>query len=88
MSPDVSETIKQKWRVTERFLQLIEADKPDVPEIFTAFKADYWDLHLSWVESVLRSRDDFDRSLLNAVKARAGQIDVVRGMETIMSKIK
>jgi len=88
VSPDVSETIKQKWRVTERFLQLIEADKPDVPEIFTAFKADYWDLHLSWVESVLRSRDDFDRSLLNAVKARAGQIDVVRGMETIMSKIK
>jgi exocyst complex component 3 len=88
VSPDVSDTIKQKWRVTERFLQLIEADKPDVPEVFAAFKADYWDLHLSWVEAVLRVRDDFDRSLLNAVKARAGQIDVIRGMETIMSKVK
>ncbi|KIN02491.1 hypothetical protein OIDMADRAFT_159920 [Oidiodendron maius Zn] len=88
VGPDVSETIKQKWRVTERFLQLIEADKAEIPDVFTAFKADYWDLHLSWVESVLRVRDDFDRSLLNAVKARAGQIDVVRGMETIMSKIK
>ena len=88
VGPDVSETIKQKWRVTERFLLLIEADKSEVPDVFTAFKADYWDLHLSWVEAVLRSRDDFDRSLLNAVKARAGQIEVVRGMETIMGKVK
>ncbi|TVY43936.1 Exocyst complex component [Lachnellula subtilissima] len=88
LSPDVSDTIKQKWRVTEPFLQLIEADKSVVPEVFANFKSDYWDLQLSWVEAVLRTRDDFDRSLLNAVKARAAQIDVVRGLETIMSKVK
>jgi hypothetical protein len=67
---------------------LIEADKAAVPEVFAGFKSDYWDLQLSWVEAVLRSRDDFDRSMLNAVKARAAQIDVVRGLETIMSKVK
>jgi exocyst complex component 3 len=74
--------------VTESFLALVEVDKQAVPEVFAAFKADYWDLQLSWVEAVLRSRDDFDRSMLNAVKARAAQIDVVRGLETIMSKVK
>jgi hypothetical protein len=88
LSPDVADTIKQKWRVTESFLALVEVDKQAVPEVFAAFKADYWDLQLSWVEAVLRSRDDFDRSMLNAVKARAAQIGVVRGLETIMSKVK
>jgi exocyst complex component 3 len=88
LSPDVSDTIKQKWRVTERFLQLIEAEKSIVPDVFASFKADYWDLQLSWVEAVLRARDDFERSMLNAVKARAGQIDLVRGPETIMSKVR
>ena len=67
---------------------MIEIEKASVPEAFAAFKADYWDLQLSWVEAVLRTRDDFDRSLLNAVKARAAQIEVVRGLETIMSKVK
>ncbi|CAG8954054.1 hypothetical protein HYFRA_00009154 [Hymenoscyphus fraxineus] len=88
LSPDVADTIKQKWRVTEQFIQLLEADKGVIPEVFAAFKMEYWDLQLSWVEAVLRTRDDFDRSLLNAVKARAAQIDVQRGLETIMSKVK
>jgi exocyst complex component 3 len=88
LSPDVSDTIKQKWKVTQSFLQLIEIEKAGVPEAFAAFKSAYWDLQLSWVEAVLRTRDDFDRSLLNAVKARAAQIEVVRGLETIMSKVK
>ncbi|KUJ18225.1 exocyst complex component Sec6 [Mollisia scopiformis] len=88
LSPDVAETIKQKWRVTENFLTLLEVDKQSVPDAFADFKANYWDLQLSWVEAVLRSRDDFDRSMLNAVKARAAQIDVQRGLETIMSKVK
>ena len=88
LSPDVAETIKEKWKVTQSFLQLIEIDKASVPEAFAAFKADYWDLQLSWVEAALRARDDFDRSMLNAVKARAAQIEIVRGAETIMSKVK
>jgi exocyst complex component 3 len=85
---DVGESIKQKWRVTEPFSELLLAEKAAIPEIFARFKTDYWDLQLSWVEAVLRSRDDFDRAMLNAVKSRAAQVDVVRGPETIMSKVK
>lgn len=88
LSPDVGDLLKQKWRVTEPFLELLEADKASVPEVFARFKTDYWDLQLSWVEAVLRSRDDFDRSMLNAVKARAAQISVERGLETIMGQVK
>ncbi len=87
-SPDVGETIKQKWRVTQPFSELLLAEKAAIPEVFAAFKTDYWDLQLSWVEAVLRSRDDFDRAMLNAVKSRAAQVDVIRGPETIMSKVK
>lgn len=85
---DVGSSIKQTWRATEPFLGLLSADKAAVPDEFAAFKENYWDLQMSWVESVLRSRDDFERSMLNAVKARAAQVDVVRGPETIMGKVK
>ncbi|KAL2160184.1 hypothetical protein VTH06DRAFT_1840 [Thermothelomyces fergusii] len=85
-NPAVAASIKETWRVTEPFLRLLEADKEAVPDAFAAFKTAYWDLQISWVEAVLRARDDFDRAMLNAVKARAAQMDVVRGPETIMSK--
>ncbi|KYK55238.1 putative protein transport protein SEC6 [Drechmeria coniospora] len=87
-NPDVANSIKQTWRATESFLRLLSADKDTVADEFAAFKTTYWDLQLSWVEAVLRSRDDFERSMLNAVKARAAQMDVVRGPETIMGKVK
>ncbi|KJZ80303.1 hypothetical protein HIM_00153 [Hirsutella minnesotensis 3608] len=87
-NPDVAQAIKQTWRVTEPFLNLLSADRDAVPDAFEAFKAAYWDLQLSWVEAVLRARDDFDRSMLNGVKARAARMEVVRGPETIMGKIK
>lgn len=87
-NPDVGESIKQTWRVTEGFLALLSADRAAVPDEFAAFKANYWDLQISWVEAALRARDDFERAMLNAVKARAAQIEVVRGPETIMAKIK
>lgn len=87
-NPDVAQAIKQTWRVTEPFLNLVSADRDAIPDAFAAFKAAYWDLSIGWVEAVLRARDDFDRSMLNAVKARAATIDVVRGPETIMSKVK
>ncbi|RKF63580.1 Exocyst complex component sec6 [Erysiphe neolycopersici] len=88
LSPDVADVIKQKWRVTESFLALLETEKSLLPDTFESFKTEYWDLQFSWVEAVLRSRDDFDRSLLNSVKAKAAQINVPRGIETIMSKVK
>lgn len=87
-NPDVGSSIKQTWRVLESFTALLTTEKEAVPDVFENFKTTYWDLQISWVEAVLRSRDDFDRSMLNAVKARAAQMDVVRGPESIMSRVK
>ena len=82
------DSIKQTWRVAEWFLKLLQEPRESVPDVFAGFKSLYWDLQITWVEAVLRSRDDFERSMLNAVKARAAQMDVVRGSETIMGKVK
>ncbi|KAJ0124690.1 hypothetical protein N8I77_005690 [Diaporthe amygdali] len=86
--PDVGEVIKSTWRVSENFLELLTQPKEVIPDVFENFKRSYWDLQLGWVEAVLRSRDDFERSMLNAVKSRAASIVVDRGPETIMGKIK
>ncbi|MCJ1408041.1 SNARE-binding exocyst subunit S6 [Ptychographa xylographoides] len=80
--------IKQKWKVVDYLVRLVEADKTAVPKVYEAFKKEFWDVQLSWIESVLRSRDDFDRSMLSSVKAKAAEIYVERRAETIMSKIK
>ncbi|KAI1417998.1 exocyst complex component Sec6 [Hypoxylon sp. FL1857] len=85
---DLSSDITQTWRVTEDFNALLTAPKEQLPDVFEDFKTKYWDLQITWVEAVLRARDDFERSMLNSVKARAAQMDVVRGPETIMGKIK
>ena len=86
-------TIKRKWRVVDFLVRMIGADKgpagaAGVVAVYEAFKREYWDLQTSWVESVLRARDDFDRSMLSAVKAKASEVYVEREAETIMSKVK
>ncbi|KAK1138587.1 SNARE-binding exocyst subunit S6 [Aspergillus melleus] len=82
-------TIKDKWRLVEWLVRLLEAEKgPPVVAVYESFKTEYWDLQLSWVESVLRSRDDFERSMASAVKAKAAELSVERGMETLMSKVR
>lgn len=80
--------IKRKWRVVDWLVRILEADKPGVVEVYRGFKGEYWDLQMSWVESVLRARDDFDRGLLGQVKAAAGEAYAERGAETIMGKVK
>lgn len=86
--PDVGQVIKDTWRVSQNFLELLTEPKEAIPDVFERFKQTHWDLQLGWVEAVLRSRDDFERSMLNAVKSRAASIVVDRGPETIMGKIK
>ncbi|PSR97306.1 exocyst complex component Sec6 [Coniella lustricola] len=86
--PEVGETIKETWRATEYFLELLTQPKEAIPDVFQNFKQTYWDLQLGWVEAVLKSRDDYERSMLNAVKSRAATITVDRGLETIMGKVK
>ncbi len=81
-------TIKQKWRVVDYLVRVLESDKTAVATVYEAFKREYWDVQLSWVESALRARDDYDRSMLSSVKAKASAVYVERGPETIMSKVK
>jgi len=81
--------VKQKWRVVDYLVRLLEAEgKGGVVAVFEAFKREYWDLQLAWVESVLRARDDFERGMVSAVRAKAGEMYVERGPETIMGKVK
>jgi hypothetical protein len=81
-------TIKQKWRVVDYLVRMLESDKHAVAAVYEAFKREYWDLQMTWVESALRTRDDYDRATINAVKAKAGETYAERGPETIMGKVK
>ncbi|KAF2005081.1 exocyst complex component Sec6 [Amniculicola lignicola CBS 123094] len=80
--------IRNEWRVLSLFEGLLTAEKALVPIAYENLKTQYWDVQIAWVEAVLRSRDDFERSMLNAVKAKAAEVNVERGPETIMSKVK
>ncbi|KAL6717534.1 SNARE-binding exocyst subunit S6 [Lecanora helva] len=82
------EVIRNKWRAVDYMCRLLEAEKQAVVSVYEDFKRLYWDVQMSWVESVLRARDDYDRAMFSAVKARAGEVSVERGPETIMSKVK
>lgn len=85
--PDCAD-IKRKWRVVDYLVRLLEADKQAVVTVYEALKREYWDVQMSWVESVLRARDDYDRGLLSSVKAKASEVYVERGPETVMGKVK
>ncbi|KAF5691239.1 transport SEC6 [Fusarium circinatum] len=87
-SPDIGASIKETWRVTEHFLRLLTADRDAIVDAYVTFKMAYWDLNVQWVEAVLKSRDDFERSWIGAVKKEAANIDSGRGPETIMSRVK
>jgi hypothetical protein len=86
--PNVYQDIKSKWRVVQEFVNLLSADKSQVQFVYEKIKLEYWDVQIGWVEAVLRSRDDFERSMLNAVKAKAAEVNVERGPETIFAKVK
>lgn len=82
-------TIKHKWRLVDWLVRLLEADKgAGVVNVYESLRTEYWDLQMSWVEAVLRARDDFERSMINSIKARAAEMNIERGLETIMSKVK
>jgi hypothetical protein len=83
-----ADAVRQKWRAVESFVDLLEVEKASVPDVYESVKRQYWDVGMGWVEACLRARDDFERSLLSAVKTRAGVIDVERGPPTVMEKVK
>ncbi|KAF2862506.1 exocyst complex component Sec6 [Piedraia hortae CBS 480.64] len=88
--PYALDQVKERWRVVNAFVDLIVADKTDgeVVEAFKRFRLQYWDVQFSWIETVLRARDDYERSLLSQVKNAAAAITVERGLDTIMSRVK
>lgn len=89
--PAVYPEIKRKWFVIDYLARLLSADKQSVTTVYAEFKLAYWDLQMGWVEAVLRSRDDYDRGMLSAVKAKAAEVqgELEKGAgETIMSKVK
>ena len=83
-----NETIKPKWKAVNFTVQLLEAEKAVVPAVYEQFKSEFWDLQLSWVEGVLKTRDEWDRNMISAVKRAAAGTYAERGMETVMGKVK
>ncbi|TKA32727.1 hypothetical protein B0A50_00952 [Salinomyces thailandicus] len=87
--PETFEGIRAKWRAVHFFENLLSAEKgKGVVEAFERLKGEYWDVQLSWVEAVLRAREDFDRGMLGAVKKAAAGLEVERGPETVMGRVK
>ena len=85
---DFSNVAKDNWRTVDHMLALLKVDKASVPDAYEACKRQYWDVQPNWVEGVLKARDDYERSMLSAVKTRAAEVYVERGAESIMSKVK
>ncbi|QIW97274.1 hypothetical protein AMS68_002792 [Peltaster fructicola] len=87
--PNTFEIVKEKWRAAGLFEGLLSAGKgQEIVDAYERLKTAYWDVQIGWVEAVLRSRDDFDRSMLVSVKTAAGEINVERGLETVMGRVR
>lgn len=87
--PDAFELVKDKWRAVNSFESLLSSDRgPGISDAFRRMKAAYWDVHIGWVEAVLRSRDDFERSMLSSAKHVAAEMSGERGVDSVMGKVK
>lgn len=88
-NPDVfNEHIKPSWKAVNYTLQLLESEKAAVPQVYEAFKRDFWDLQVSWVEAVLKRRDEWDNAMIKSVKQVNAGTYGERGLETVMGKVK
>jgi len=90
------DAIREQWRVVEGFLKLLEVEKAGIIEAFVEFMTLYWDVRISWVEAVLRSREDVDfgplgdgKSLLKGIRARVAEVRVPEGErgDTVMAEV-
>lgn len=90
--PDAFPAIKEKWGVVKNFVSLLTSDKSAVVSEFEAFKQEHWDLNVSWIESVVRVREDCDRGLVAGLKGKAAEVGGLgdqRGrVETVMGKVR
>lgn len=80
--------VKNKWKVVHHMVRLLEADKASVGSCFAELRREFGDVQISWVEAVLRSRDDYERAMMNAVRQRVTEGGDVRTGETVLGKVK
>ena len=83
-----AETIKPRWKCVNFTVRLLETEKAGVVDVYSQFKQEFWDLQLSWVEGVLKTRDDWDRNMITSVKRAAAGTYGERGLESVMGKVK
>lgn len=80
------EQVKGSWSILEHFMGLISEPKEGLYNKYESFKEAYWDLCPSWVEQVVRIREDSSRELVNTVKKQEPYAPT--GKPTLMSKVK
>lgn len=92
--PDSFEDVKTEWSVVNKVTFLVDADKHAIVAEFKPFLQEYWDVKLSWVEALLRTRDDIDwgplgdgKNIMKQIRAEAANMRVERGVDTIMSEV-
>ncbi|KAF8477534.1 exocyst complex component Sec6 [Kalaharituber pfeilii] len=80
------EQVKGSWSVLEHFMGLISESKEGLYARYENFKEAYWDLSPSWVEAVVKAREDGSRDLVNVVKKQEPYAP--SGKPTLMGKVK
>lgn len=92
--PASTDAVKEMWRAVEGMTQLLEVEKHAFVGEFEAFLEIYWDVRVSWVEALLRARDDVDwspigdgKTLLKACRAKAVEGRVEGRVETVFSEV-
>ena len=95
-APSSFNEIKAQWRVLEGLMGLLECEKHVIHAEFEKFIDVYWDVRMSWVEAVLKTRDDVEfgplgdgKSILKGLRATAAERRGAKGEEeeTIMSQV-
>jgi len=92
--PASTAAVKEMWRAVEALTRLLEVEKGSFVAEFEGFLGVYWDVRVSWVEAVLRARDDVDwspigdgKTLLKACRAKAVEARVEGRAETVFSEV-
>ncbi|KAG5520137.1 hypothetical protein PMAC_001213 [Pneumocystis sp. 'macacae'] len=83
--------LEYHFRVVEKMLTLLSTTRKLFLDEYKAFKRDYWDLPLWYVEDLLNKRDDLDKStvkeIVETIKREDIQIET-NNNATIMSKLR
>jgi len=92
--PASTSAVKEMWRAVEGLTRLLEVEKAGFIVEFEEFIDVYWDVRISWVEAVLRARDDVDwspigdgKTLLKACRAKVVEKRIEGRPETVFSEV-